>query len=156
MASFLEGLNYPYEFDPIKYNCLGIDRDEQMIITSKANMILHILDKFLDTSIGKNALSAKINSTFYQAKNNGTGTLGELVEVADKTAQFQPKHQADYVFSNVPFYINGVTQIDDSLRDLGFASFYNGCGLGVESRFIKYVLGQIKNGDPGLSFCNCN
>lgn len=148
----LEGLNYPYEFDPLKYNCFGIDRDEQMIITSKANMILHILNKFLDSNINHKALSEKVNSTFYQAKNNGTGTLGELVGVPDDTKQFMPKHSADYVFSNVPFYTNGVAQIDDSLVDLGFFNYYDGCGLGVESRFIKYILGQIKNGDPGLAF----
>jgi type I restriction enzyme M protein len=148
----LEGLNYPYEFDPVKYDCFGIDRDEQMIITAKANMILHILDKFRDPSYNSKILAEKINSTFYQAKNNGTGTLGELVEIPDKETEFQPKHLADYVFSNVPFYINGVKQIDNSLKDLGFSSYYEACGLGVESRFVKYVLGQIKNGEPGLAF----
>lgn len=148
----LEGLNYPYEFDILKYNCIGIDRDDQMIITAKANMILHILDKFADPSYDNRALAQKVNSVFYHASNNGTGTLGELSNVPEKTTEFQPTHEADYVFSNVPFYTSGVSQIDNSLRDIGKYPFYKSCGLGVESRFLKYVLGQIKNGDPGLAF----
>ena len=81
VALFLEGLNYPYEFNPINYNCFGIDRDEQMIITAKANMTLHLLDKFTDPSFNKSDLIKKINTTFYQARNNGPGTLGELKQL---------------------------------------------------------------------------
>lgn len=148
----LEGLNYPYEFDVLKYDCFGIDRDEQMIITAKANMLLHILDKFADPNYDRRLLAQKVNSTFYHATNNGTGTLGELSCIPDGTVELQPIHQADYVFSNVPFYTSGVSQIDNSLKDIGKHPYYAACGLGVESRFLKYILGQIKNGDPGLAF----
>ena len=148
----LEGLNYPYEFDPLKFNCFGIDRDEQMVIVSKANMILHLLDRFADPRFNNKKLADKINESFFQAKNNGTGSLGELEENPKDNTQFITKHSADYVFSNVPFYVNGVTQIDESLSDLGFYSYYDGCGLGVESRFLKYILGQIKSGNPGVAF----
>lgn len=148
----LEGLNYPYEFNPVNYNCFGIDRDEQMIITAKANMVLHLLDKFVDPSINNSDLVSKINSTFYQARNNGTGTLGELNEIPAIGSEFTAKYNADYVFANIPFYINGVTQIDQSLNDIGLSSFFKSCGLGVESRFIKYILSQIKNGDPGIAY----
>lgn len=148
----LEGLNYPYEFDPLKFNCVGIDRDEQMVIVSKANMILHLLDKFADPRIKNEKLAQIINKSFIQAKNNGTGTLGELEENPTDNTQFITKYPADYVFANVPFYVNGVTQIDESLSDLGLHSFYDSCGIGVESRFIKYILWQIKNGDPGFAF----
>lgn len=148
----LEGLNYPYEFNPLHFNCIGIDRDEQMIITAKANMILHVLDKFSDPSLNKHKLIEIINKSFYQAKNNGTGTLGELTLSPTTAEQYKVNHPADYVFANVPFYVNGVTQIDESLRELGFSNFYNACGIGVESRFIKYILGQIKTGNPGVAF----
>lgn len=148
----LEGLNYPYEFAPLNYNCLGIDRDEQMIITAKANMILHILHKFADPNVDREKLVHKINKTFLQATNNGTGTLGEIEKGAEGTSQFSVKHSSDYVFSNVPFYVNGVTQIVESLRDIGISEFYQSCGIGVESRFLKYILSQIKDGDPGLAF----
>ncbi len=148
----LEGLNYPYEFNPVNYNCLGLDRDEQMIITAKANMILHMLDKFVDTNFDNNRLAEKINSTFYQARNNGTGTLGELIREPSTENELISKHPADYIFTNIPFYINGVTQIDESLKDIGLNSFYKSCGLGVESKFTKYILSQIKNGNPGIAF----
>jgi len=148
----LEGLNYPYEFDPINYNCFGLDRDEQMIITAKANFTLHILDKFVDSNYQNNRLVDKINSTFYQARNNGTGTLGELIRKPFTENEFRSKYSADFVFTNIPFYVNGVTQIDDSLEDIGFISFYKSCGLGVESRFIKYILSQIKDGSPGIAY----
>jgi type I restriction-modification system DNA methylase subunit len=148
----LEGLNYPYLFDPLKYNCLGIDRDEQMIITAKANMVLHLLDKFADPNYDNQILAEKINSTFIQARNNGTGTLGELEPNPKQTSEFQARYRADYVLSNVPFYVRGVTQIDESLNDIGKLPFYSSCGIGIESRFIKYILSQIESGDPGLAF----
>lgn len=148
----LEGLNYPYEFNPMTYNCFGIDRDEQMIITAKANMILHLLDRFADPLVNKSALARKINETFFQARNNGTGTLAELSSSTDGTAINSVKHPADYVFSNIPFYVNGVSQIDSSLKDLGLLDFYVSCGIGIESRFLKYILAQIKNRNPGLAF----
>lgn len=148
----LEGLNYPYIYNPIKYNCLGIDRDEQMIITAKANMVLHLLDKFADPDYDNCVLAEKINSTFIQAKNNGTGTLGELETNPKQTSEFQAKYKADYILSNVPFYVRGVTQIDESLDDIGKLSFYSSCGIGIESRFIKYILSQIECGDPGIAF----
>ena len=148
----LEGLNYPYEFDPMTFKCFGIDRDDQMIITAKANMIMHVLDKFADPEINKVELANRINTTFYQAKNNGTGTLAEIDNTPEAGSQFIAKYKADYVFSNVPFYVNGVSQIDNSLQDLGLKDFYLSCGIGIESRFIKYILGQIKFGDPGIAF----
>ena len=150
----LEGLNYPYEFDPLRYNAFGLDRDEQMIITAKANMILYILDKFVDPTVDNRELAGKVNSTFLQAKNNGTGTLGELDPYPNGSSQYRARHPADYVFANVPFYVNGVTQIDNSLKDLtpNLSPFYKSCGIGIESRFLKYILSQIQNGDPGTAF----
>jgi len=148
----LEGLNYPYEFNPLKFNCLGLDRDEQMIITAKANMILHVLDKFADPNISNTDLSEKIHSSFYQARNNGTGTLGEITKDANDDKSFATNHPADFIFANVPFYVNGVKQVDESLDDIGYLEFYKSCGLGIESRFIKYILSQIKNGTPGVAF----
>jgi len=111
-----------------------------------------LLDRFADPRIKREKLAQKINDCFLQAKNNGTGTLGELDENPKDNTQCVTKHPADYVFANVPFYVNGVTQIDDSLSALGVYSFYDGCGIGVESRFVKYILGQIKNGNPGIAF----
>lgn len=148
----LEGLNYPYQFDVMKYNCFGVDRAEEMIITAKANMMLHILDKFADPKSNKQKLVQKINETFYQAKNNGTGTLGELEKTPSKNSEFRSKYPADYIFANVPFYVNGVAQIDSSLKDIGLSSFYDSCGIGVESRFLKYILSEIERGDPGVAF----
>lgn len=145
----LEGFNYPYEFSPLSFNCFGADRDEQMIITAKANMILHILDKFADPEIDNKELANKINSTFLKAENNGTGTLGELER---QSGTLKARHDADYVFANVPFYVNGVKQIDNSLDDIGLYSFYKSCGIGVESRFVKYILSQIEKGNPGVAF----
>ena len=143
----LEGLNYPYEFDPLKYKLIGIDRDEQMIITAKANMVLHILDKFASPKYNNHDLAQKVNNAFYHAKNNGTGTLGEI----DNNTMLS-KYKADYIFANVPFYVNGVKEIDKSLEDLGLSSFYDKCGMGVESRFLKYITSQIQQGNPGLAF----
>ena len=148
----LEGLNYPYEFDVFDMNTLGIDRDEQMIITAKANMILHILDRFADPTFDNSDLARKVNSTFFLAKNNGTGTLGELKSNTGTGVPFKAKHSADYVFTNVPYYVNGVKEIDNSLKDIGKDSFYAKCGIGIESRFLKYVLSQIQQGDPGIAF----
>ncbi|MFA6411055.1 MAG: N-6 DNA methylase [Syntrophales bacterium] len=148
----LEGINYPYEFDPIKYSCIGIDRDEQMIITAKANMILHILDRLSEDVSNRKSLADKVNTSFYHAKNNGTGTLGELEHDPKSKDIYRSRHAADYVLTNIPFYVNGVTQIDDSLSDMGFSSFYEGCGLGIESRFIRYILSQIQQGTPGIAF----
>lgn len=148
----LEGLNYPYEFDPTKFNCIGIDRDEQMIITAKANMVLHILDKFSNSKVNRRKLIEVVNKTFYQARNNGTGTLGEVTLSPSSTEQFKVNYPADYVFANVPFYVNGVAQIDESLKELGLSQYYNACGIGIESRFLKYILGEIKFGNPGLAF----
>lgn len=148
----LEGLNYPYEFNPLSFSCVGIDRDEQMIITAKANMILHILDKLADPHIDRRKLNSIIHQTFIQAKNNGTGTLGELIKVPGKTTLFKTKYSGDYVFANVPFYVNGVKQIDKSLDDIGLFDFYKSCGLGIESRFIKYILELIKSGTPGVAY----
>lgn len=149
----LEGLNYPYEFNPYTYNCLGIDRDESMIILAKANMILHILDKLAGASSDDlQKLNAKIHSTFILAQNNGTGTLGELIKSPINENQNQVKHPADYVFANVPFVTNGVSQIDESLKDIGLLEFYTSCGLGLESRFVKYILGEIRKGKPGIAF----
>ncbi len=148
----LEGLNYPYEFNPLNYNCVGIDRDEQMIITAKANMILHILDKFADPNFNNKVLSDIIHKSFYQAKNNGTGTLGELTKEANNKTSYKSNYPADYIFANVPFYVNGVKQVDESLDDIGLLDFYKSCGLGIESRFLKFILEQIKDGSPGIAF----
>jgi hypothetical protein len=115
-------------------------------------MVLHLLDKFADPNYDNHRLAEKINTTFIQAKNNGTGTLGELEPNPRQTSEFQARYTADYVLSNVPFYVSGVTQIDESLEDIGKLSFYTSCGIGIESRFIKYILSQIERGDPGIAF----
>jgi len=148
----LEGLNYPYEFNPLKLKSIGIDRAEEMVIVAKANMILHLLDKFSDTNISNEDLAKKINQTFIHSINNGTGTLGELDKEASGNNEFTTKHVADYVFANVPFYVNGVSQIDESLDDLGLKNYYQNCGIGIESRFLKYIIGVIERGDPGIAF----
>ncbi len=148
----LEGLNYPYEFNPLKLKSIGIDRAEEMVIVAKANMILHLLDKFSDSEFDNEDLAKKINDTFIHSINNGTGTLGDLDKEPSGNNEFITKYVADYVFANVPFYVNGVKQIDESLDDLGLKNYYQNCGIGIESRFLKYIIGVIEKGTPGIAF----
>jgi len=149
----LEGLNYPYEFNYRTFNCIGLDRSKEMIILAKANMILHLLDKLASGLSNVEEINRIVHSTFLHVDNNGTGTLGELIQDPDDNKAFTVKHPADFVLTNVPFFTNGVGEIEKSLKDNGNLDiYYKSCGLGVEARFIKYILGQIKNGNPGIAY----
>ena len=135
----LEGLNYPYEWNPFHYNCLGIDRSEKMVILAKANMVLHLLNYFADPSMDRAVLADKLNSAFLQASNNGTGTLGELESSPSPSGtQYSVKHPADYVLAGVPYYVSGVGEVVNSLRDLGIGDFYSTSGIGeVSPRLLE-------------------
>lgn len=149
----LEGLNYPFEFNPSTYTCLGIDRSKEMITLAKANMVLHLLDKIANNPTDLPTISGIIHRTFLYTDKNGTGTLGELIKMPKGENEFKVKHNADYIFANVPFFSSGVAEIDKSLEEIGgLDKFYESSGLGIQSRFLKYILEQIQNGDPGLAF----
>lgn len=150
----LEGLNYPYEFDYKNYRGIGIDKSETMITLAKANMVLHLLDKIAENPEELPQINQKINEAFHYTDHDGTGTLGELSKIPDKKDELTVNYAgADYVLANVPFFSNGVKEIDKSLKKLGnFDKFYKDCGLGIQSRFLKYILSQIQEGEPGMAF----
>ncbi|WP_161555060.1 N-6 DNA methylase [Brevibacillus sp. VP] len=151
----LEGLNYPFDFNYRTYNALGIDKSREMITLAKANMVLHLLDVIAEnpTINHISEINRIINRTFLYTDRNGTGTLAEITKAAQKENEFVVNHPADYVFANVPFFSSGVSEIDKSLEQLGnLNTFYSSSGLGIESRFIKYIVEQIQNMDPGMAF----
>lgn len=155
----LEGLNYPYNFDYSKYNVLGIDKSREMITLAKSNMLLHLLDKLALEPHKREEFNELINESFLYTDENGTGTLSQVVSDSSDsgTDRFAVKHPADFIFANVPFFYNGVSEIVKSLKDLGLSEFYEGSGLGIESRFLKYIANQISGlsnfeTSPGTAF----
>lgn len=148
----LEGLNFPYDFNYLNYKGIGIDKSKEMITLAKANMVLHLLDKIAQSPTMLPQINQVIHSTFIYTDRNGTGTLSELVENPEN-GEFSVRYKADYVFANVPFFSSGVTEIDNSLEELGgLDKFYLGTGLGIQSRFLKYIVEQIQDTDPGIAF----
>ncbi|WP_172254930.1 N-6 DNA methylase [Saccharibacillus deserti] len=151
----LEGLNFPFNFSHQTFQGLGIDKSKEMITLAKANMVLHLLDVIAsDTSPANiDAINTLINSSFLYTDRNGTGTLSELEKDRNNPQNFVVKHEADYVFANVPFFSSGVSEINKSLQALeGMDRFYNDTGLGIQSSFLKYILGQVEKGNPGMGF----
>lgn len=150
----LEGLNYPFDFDYQTFRGLGIDKSRQMITLAKSNMVLHLLNVIAENPEHIAEINEKINQTFLYTDRDGTGTLSELLLHPRNENEFIVKHTADYVFANVPFFSSGVSEIDRSLRNFGGRDkFYNNVsGLGIESRFMTYIVNQIQNMNPGLAF----
>ncbi|HDR8505478.1 TPA: N-6 DNA methylase [Bacillus cereus] len=150
----LEGLNYPFDFDYRTFRGLGIDKSRQMITLAKSNMVLHLLNVIAENPTAIASINVKINETFLYTDVDGTGTLSEILPHPSIENDFVVKHDADYVFANVPFFSSGVSEIDKSLKAFGGKDkFYNNVsGLGIESRFITYIVNQIQNMNPGLAF----
>lgn len=150
----LEGLNYPFNFDYKTFRGLGIDKSRQMVTLAKSNMVLHLLNVIAENPHEIAEINDKINQTFKYTDKDGTGTLSELRLHPTEENEFIVTHNADYVFANVPFFSSGVSEIDNSLKnDGGKHRFYKDVsGLGIESRFMTYIVNQIQNMSPGLAF----
>lgn len=122
---------------------IGIDIDVSTHILGKANMLLHLAEEVRDPRITMQALNQAMAETFVLMNSNETlGTLENPVRAG-----------ADVILTNPPYVTQGsriyrdeIAEIRGTRNGVDLRDYYDGCGLGLESLFLRYVSGALKPG----------
>lgn len=125
-----------------KARLIGVDIDPNLHILAKANMLLHLAEQLRSPSTTIPALNAAMAESFVLMNENET--LGALLN--------PPINAVDVVLSNPPYVTNGSSVYKKELSELRQASrngvdlrdYYDGCGLGIEALFLRYISGALK------------
>lgn len=122
---------------------IGVDVDESTHILAKANMLLHLAEFVRDPKVTMPALNQAMAETFVQMKSNET--LGSL--------ENPPQAAVDVILTNPPYVTQGSKIYRDEIANVrglkngvDLRDYYEGCGLGVESLFLRYISGALKPG----------
>jgi type I restriction enzyme M protein len=122
---------------------IGVDIDVSTHILGKANMLLHLAEAVRNPSVTMQALNNAMAETFVLMNSNET--LGAL--------ENPPRDAADVILTNPPYVTQGSRIYRDEIADVkgtkngvDLRDYYDGCGLGVESLFLRYISGALKPG----------
>ena len=123
---------------------IGVDVDPNLHILGKANMLLHLAEAVRNPSTTISAINTALAETFVLMNENGT--LGALLN--------PPRGCVDVVLTNPPYVTKGsgvykkeLGEMKDAMRNgVDLRDYYNGCGLGVETLFLRYISGALKPG----------
>lgn len=123
---------------------IGVDVDTNIHILAKANMLLHMAETIRDPKTTLAAVNTAMADTFVQMHDNET--LGALLN--------PPRDSVDVILTNPPYVTKGSAIYQKELSNLPSAvrngvdlrDYYDGCGLGVESLFLRYISGALKPG----------
>lgn len=122
---------------------IGIDVDVHTHILAKANTLIHFAEAIRDPLVTPDALNKLMARMFILMNENET--LGAL--------ERPPVAGVDLIMTNPPYVTQGsriyketVAGLIGSRNELTLSDYYDGCGLGLESLFLRYISGALKPG----------
>lgn len=122
---------------------LGVDVDFHTHILAKANTLIHFSEALRDPLVTPDALNKLMARMFILMNDNET--LGSL--------ERPPVESVDLIMTNPPYVTQGsriyketLEEISGSRNNLNLSEYYDGCGLGLESMFLRYISGALKPG----------
>lgn len=122
---------------------VGVDLDVNTIILAKANMLIHLAEEVRNPTTTLEALNRLMAETFVHMNRNET--LGSL--------ENPPTNSVDVILTNPPYVTQGskiyreeIAEIQGQRNGLDLRDYYDKCGLGVESYFLRYMSGALRPG----------
>lgn len=122
---------------------IGVDVDVHTHILAKANTLIHFAEAIRDPLVTPDALNKLMARMFVLMNENET--LGSL--------ERPPVAGVDLIMTNPPYVTQGsriyketVAGLIGSRNGLNLSDYYDGCGLGLESLFLRYISGALKPG----------
>lgn len=122
---------------------IGVDVDINLHILGKANMLIHLAEAVRDPATTMPGLNLALAETFVLMNNNET--LGAL--------ENPPRDSVNVILTNPPYVTQGsaiykkeIAEIQGTRNGVDLRDYYEGCGLGVEALFLKYISGALKPG----------
>ncbi len=121
-----------------KVKLLGLELDPQTNILSKANMLIHLAEKYIAMNDQqKTAFIRLMHETFILVDNERI--LGTL--------RFPQDSAFDLVLTNPPFVVSGTSVVKEKIAEnTTLAQRYSGAGTGIESLFIRWIIDSLKPG----------
>lgn len=120
---------------------IGIDVDPNLHILGKANMLIHLAEALRDPTVTLQALNQVMAETFI-LRNTSLGTL-----------EIPARDSIDVVLTNIPYVTQGSKVFREEIANtkglrngVDLRDYYSGCGLGLESYFLRYITGSLKPG----------
>ena len=122
---------------------VGVDVDPNLHILAKANMLVHLAEAVRDPLTTVDALNQAMAETFVLM--NSHATLGSL--------ENPPRNAVDVILTNPPYVTQGsaiykkeIGELEGQRNGLDLKDYFDGCGLGLESLFLRYISGSLKPG----------
>ncbi|RTN60424.1 N-6 DNA methylase [Enterobacter ludwigii] len=122
---------------------IGIDVDAHTHILAKANTLIHYAEAMRNPSVTPEALNKLMARMFLLMNDNET--LGSL--------ERPPINSVDLIMTNPPYVTQGsriykesITDTSGSRNGVNLGEYYDSCGLGLESLFLRYISGALKPG----------
>lgn len=126
-----------------KIKLIGIDVDANTHILAKANTLIHFAEIIRDPKVSIEAINKLMAQMFILM--NGNQTLGAL--------EHPPTNSVDVILTNPPYVTQGskiyketINELTGTRNDLLLSDYYHGCGLGLESLYLRYISGALKPG----------
>jgi len=126
-----------------KVRLLGLDVDAVMHILAKANVLLHLAEFVRDSAVTVDALNRLMAEMFLLLNTN------ELLG----TLEYPIKGKASVIMTNPPYVTQGsriykeeILKIKGTRNETDLKDYYDRCGLGLESLFLRYISGALKSG----------
>ena len=120
---------------------IGVDVDSSTHTLAKANTLIHLAELVRDPKVSIDGLNRLMSEMFILM--NQDQNLGSL--------EFQPIDRVDVILTNPPYVTRGSRVYKDEIayvkglrngQDL--KEYYDRCGLGLESLFLRYIAGALK------------
>lgn len=122
---------------------LGLDVDIITHILAKANTLLHLAEFVRDEAVTVDALNTLMAELFLLVNSNEH--LGTL--------EYPIKNKASVIMTNPPYVTQGsqiykqeIKNVSGLKNGLDLKDYYDRCGLGLESLFLRYISGALKPG----------
>ncbi|MGD1046639.1 MAG: N-6 DNA methylase [Bacteroidota bacterium] len=126
-----------------KIRTVGLDVDVVMHILAKANTLLHLAELVRDPAVTVDSLNRLMAEMFLLLNTNQH--LGTL--------EYPIQGQASVIMTNPPYVTQGsriykeeIANTEGLRNGLSLRDYYDKCGLGLESLFIRYISGALKPG----------
>jgi len=122
---------------------IGVDVDANTHILAKANLLIHFAESVRDLAVTPDALNQLMAQTFVLMNTNET--LGSL--------EYPPVEAVDVIMTNPPYVTQGSRIYKDTIdatpgtrNGIILKEYYDRIGLGLESLFLRYIVGALKPG----------
>lgn len=126
---------------------IGVDAEIDTHILAKANLLIHFAEEIRNSSIPTAPINRLMADTFILLNENET--LGSL--------EYPPVNSVDVIMTNPPYVTKGsriyketISELKGTRNGLILKDYYAGCGLGLESLFLRYISGALKPGGIAL------